>query len=702
MKEKAAREKVAKEKIKNKAEELWQELLQKSTTMNVRTKIWLCFMLPVLLIMLLGIASYTKSSKSLIKNYEQMTSQSLDAVSDYLSFAFDSVASLEAEVLTHEITQAYVQEVNFQPSDPQYNNSLVDIFTYLKLKRSCNKLISNICLIPTNYQIVVTDKPVSSNKIAGFYGELAADPAYNFKAMGAWISEHPLIDEKAGIDPDSYAMSFYRKFSTAKAAVFFDIDSTALQEILGGLDFGENAVIALIAPDGKEIGRDGAEKNDFFEGKDYYESSRDGEAAQGYSYVRVKGKSYLYVFSKINNGAMLCALVPRQYILREAVSIRNLTVFLIILAVGLNLLLGFYLSRNISDPIYGISQRLSKISSGDLTVDFSSERKDEFGKLSQNMTETIAHIRELITETASVSGQVSESAGIVVEHSERMAEFVEQVNDAMDQVSVSIESEAKDAQSCVNDMTTLSEVILGTNDNVAGIQEFAVGTSEMIISDIEKMNALKDKSDQTSEIMDKLLDEIKLLEAKSKSVNDFVKIINEIAKETNLLSLNASIEAARAGESGNGFAVVAMEIRKLSEESAKAANRIHMTADEIKEQTEITVDHVRAAGEIVELQNNITDEILDAFEDLKNKITLLMHMVGEIDRGMKEMASARITTLDSISNISASTEENYSLSVTIGDLLRGHEDASKALEDISRELREKSDELKKAISRFRI
>lgn len=670
--------------------------------MNVRTKIWLCFMFTVLLIVLLGIVSYVKSSNSLIKNYEQMTSQSLDAVSGYLSFAFDSVASLEAEVLTHAVTEQYVQEFNYLPTDPQYSNARGEIFSYLKLKRSCNKLISNICVIPSNYQIIVTDKPVTSNKIPGFYEELAADPNYNFKSMGMWVSDHPLVDERAGISPDTYVMSFYRKFSTAKAAVFFDVDSAAVKEIIDGLDFGEDSLIGLITPDGKEIHYGDAEMTATFAEQEFYGNAKEGEEAAGYSYVMAGGKKYLYVYSKIDNGAMLCALIPREYILREATSIRNLTIALIAFAIVIDLLLGFYLSKDISSPIDRISKRLQKVSAGDLTVDFSTDRKDEFGELCRNVTETIAHIRELIREAADVSGQVRESAGKVVEHAERMAEFVEQVNDAMDQVSHSIESEAKDAQSCVNDMSTLSEVIVGTNDSVTGIQKFAVDTKEMISSDIEKMNALKDKSDQTSVIMDKLLDEISLLEKKSSSVNDFVKIINEIAKETNLLSLNASIEAARAGEAGKGFAVVAQEIRKLSEESAKAANRIHLTADEIKEQTKVTVDHVKASSEIVGEQNAITDEILEAFGNLENKVGLLMQMVNRIDKGMEEMSSARVATLDSISNISASTEENYSLSVTIGDLLHGHEDASRTLEQISGELQEKSDGLKEAIDRFQV
>ena len=95
-------------------------------------------------------------------------------------------------------------------------------------------------------------------------------------------------------------------------------------------------------------------------------------------------------------------------------------------------------------------------------------------------------------------------------------------------------------------------------------------------------------------------------------------------------------------------------------------------------------------------------EIIEAFKSLEDKIDMLMNMVDQIDQGMANMTTARVTTLDSITSISASTEENYSLSDTIGTLLNGHEKASQKLEDISKQLQDKSESLQQAIEKFRV
>lgn len=672
-----------------------------SFSISVRTRIILSFILPVLCIVLLGFFSYQKSSQSLISACEQSTSQSLDAVGSYLSYAFDTISSVVSEVLTNTETLAYVQEVNYKKGGPEYNAALVDINAYATLKQTCNNLISNVSIVPNTFQAVTTSR---SDRAEGFYADLSQDESYNFKSMGEWTSTHAMLDEKFNISPDSYIMSFYRKFGTAKAAVFVDVNREAVAEIMDGLDFGAGSMLALITPDGSEIfyGETLPESPTFFADQAFYQNTLAAEETNGYSYEKVNGKTYLYVYSKMTNGSTLCAMVPKSIIIAEANSIRTVTISLVIVAIIITGIISFLLSSSISKPMQKMSKQLAKVSTGDLTVDFHTNRNDEFGKLARNLEDTVSKIRSLIGQTAEISTLVQDSANAVVTESSTMTEYASQINESMDQVSQAIENEASEAQNCVTNMEILSERIIATSDSVSTIYDFAVNTKEMIAKDIHIMEELTKRSAQTSEIMTQLLGEIQTLEAKSNSVNDFVEIINTIAEQTNLLSLNASIEAARAGEAGRGFAVVAEEIRKLSVESANAANKIHLTADEITGQTQVTVTNVQSADGIVAEQNAITQNLIEAFRGLDVKIESLMDKVSEIDQGMDAMSSARTTTLDSISSISAGTEETFSLSSTVCDVILQHDEASKKLENVSSELLAKSSELKAAIDRFQV
>lgn len=670
-------------------------------SLSVRSKILISFLLPVLCVVLLGSISYKKSSESLIAACEQSTSQSIDAVSSYLTYAFDTISSVISEILTNTTTLQYAQEIHYKKDSGEYTSAITDITSYLNLKMSCNKMISNVTVVPTNFQVMTT---AMADKTEGFFGDLNANGSYDFKSMGKWTSSHPDVDEKLNISPDSYALSYYRKYGTAKAAIFVDVDAAKLQEIMDGLDFGVGSMLTLVTPDGKELyyGDTIPDTAGFFQNQSFYTEAFNSDAANGYSYVDVNGSTYLYVYSKIGNGSMLCALIPQEHIISEALGIRNVTIGLVILAIIFDLLIGLYLSLSISRPIYSISKKLSKVATGDFTVDFSTRRKDEFGKLSQSIRETLVNIKELIGQAAQISTLVQNSATEVVSHSQTMTELAEQVNDAMEQVSATIESEANDTQSCVSDMDTLSQMIMQTTGNVDEINHFAVSTRQMIVQDIDTMSELTRQSEEASQIMASLLTEIQALEGKSKAVNEFVEVINSIASQTNLLSLNASIEAARAGEAGRGFAVVAEEIRKLSEESAKAANQIHLTANEITGQTHTTVTNVKTADGIAAKQCEITERIIKAFQELNQKMDALMEKVSQITIGMDEMSGARVTALDAISNISASTEETYSLSSAVGELLGRHDEASKTLVTISEELKVNAYELKEAINRFKL
>ncbi|MBQ6091066.1 MAG: methyl-accepting chemotaxis protein [Lachnospiraceae bacterium] len=671
--------------------------------LSIRIRILLCFMIPVALIVVLGVTSYNKSATNLTEAYEVSAVQSISAVGDYLSFGMETVSSTASECLTYKQILDYAKRVSYTKADGEYGNARADIKKYLTMKQAVNKYIGSITLIPTaGFDVISTNAILETD---GFFADLSKDERFNFKSLdGAWIREHADIDAKLGNAQAPYLCSFYRKFPSAKAALFVDINYDTVFETMKSLDYGEGSILALILPDGSE---------------EYYSESAPSEAGfmtaaceqtgvfaseekAGFTYYTKDGEKHLLTYSKTDSGYTLCALVPENNIIGEVNSLGIFTVILVAVGAAIAVIAGILLSSNIGRNIKKLTRKLDLVAEGDFTVEFGEGSTDEFGRLTRNVGGTVGNIRKLINHVAEVTHQVEACSGNVAEKSTNLKELAHQVNESTARVSETVESEAMSAQKCVEEMDVLSRKIERAGKNIIGIRDFAVETSEAIAQNIVSMNELVEKSENSSQIMASLLNEIESLEKQAAAVGEFIEVIGGIASQTNLLSLNASIEASRAGESGRGFSVVAEEIRKLADQTSQAANEIKKCAVGINEQAGSTAGNIRKADEIVRSQNDISTGLIENLTTTKNEINDLMNKINDINNDMKDMSATRSVTIDSISNISASTEEAFSLTSLVSQVIERHDESSSQLEEVSRELQEKATALTEAVEKFKI
>ena len=154
---------------------------------------------------------------------------------------------------------------------------------------------------------------------------------------------------------------------------------------------------------------------------------------------------------------------------------------------------------------------------------------------------------------------------------------------------------------------------------------------------------------------------IEQLSQETENISVFAETIAGISKQTNLLSLNASIEAARAGEAGRGFAVVAEEIRKLADDSAKAAGEISNNVQHINTRTIDSVQSAKQAEEMVALQGDAVQEVVQVFAGMRDQMQELVSGLQEIVASTEQADKERAETLDAVQNISqiiAETAEN--------------------------------------------
>lgn len=216
------------------------------------------------------------------------------------------------------------------------------------------------------------------------------------------------------------------------------------------------------------------------------------------------------------------------------------------------------------------------------------------------------------------------------------------------------------------------------------------------------MDELNQKSKATSEITKNVISKVQKFEIQSHNIEDFVNTINDIASQTNLLSLNASIEAARAGNAGLGFAVVAEEIRKLADQSMQAVKQIQNIVNELYLQTKDTVDTAKQAESIVDSQTVALDKTVRTFINIDEHVKNLVINLDHVSQGMKKIETAKEGTLEAIESISAVAEQTAAATQEVSTTALTQIDSVEHLRQSAFELANDAMKLEDAIKLFKI
>jgi methyl-accepting chemotaxis protein len=668
---------------------------------GIRTKLLMGFAIPVVLMAVFGTISYNQTSKAIIQNYELIASDALNAVRDYIFLGVDAVSKKSYELTDNKVLKNYYNNADTMNA-AESSEAFEKVKNELMNAKASHSFIYSLHMIGEQGQGVSSVDELPADIYSGFIDSPEGKIISSALDRYVWVGNHSFLDNQLNNKQVNYSISIIRKMAENNGFIIIDIPKTEIDHAVSNIKLGEGSIIGFVTSDGYETLAN-TEETSVFSSQEYYKNALADNKFNGVSYEKYNGKNYMFLYSKVGSTkAMVCALVPESTILAKAQSIKLLTVLAIIIASVLALFVGTLIAANIGSEISKLSKSIAVAAQGNLTTKFRTRRKDEFLILSNSLNDMVDGMRGLIEQVATVGNQVNISADNLSDTSSDILTSTKGISLAIDEIEKGVVQQASDTEQCLLQMSNLSDKINQVYNNTYEIEQIAKDAKVIVGEGITTIDELNDKSNATTEITRVVINEIEDLELQSGSIESFIEVINSIADQTNLLSLNASIEAARAGEAGRGFAVVASEIRKLAEQSVKASNQITTVVSSIKDKTRLTANSAKKAEDIVASQMEVLIKTVKNFENINEQVGNLVNNLNNIAEGVRGIENAKDDTLDAIRNISAISQQTATSSEEVSATAINQITSVEYLSQSATELAAQSKRLEEAISNFQI